>query len=150
MLVSLVSEMTDEISLEKTLIVTRLSDQMKNYFNSKNYGAGIDTCFIAVICVSPKFDSFCVIRKPKYSKASKTYFGRDGKEINYGSTFSFDIKLDFQSFLNGNETECLKILAKEILHSLIVFEQVRRRIKQFDSTKFQSDLELFFKDKSLI
>ena len=142
--------MSYEIDIEKRSIVQELSEEIGSYFDRKNYGVDIDSCFIAIICVSPKFDAISMIRPPKYLKVSKTYFDIEGKGTNFGKQIRFDIKLNFQSFLKSSNTECRKMIAKEILLSLVVFEQLKKKIKHFDTAKFRFDLELFFKDMSLI
>ncbi len=63
-----------EISVDvfkKGDIITAISIEAKSYFDDKNYGLGIDSFYIGVICVDPGFDFFFSKIRKKYNKIRK-------------------------------------------------------------------------------
>ncbi len=91
-------------------IITQLSDDIENYFKLKNYGNGLKSIIIGVICVSPNFENFFKVRKPVYTKGKKEF-----RDEDFAYTIEYNFKLNFSEFQNSSEEECKKIVAKEIL-----------------------------------
>lgn len=138
---------TSSIEVKNTHIITELSDEMKSHFNDKNYGNDIKSYTIGVICVSPQFDFFYKEKKPKYTKGKKV-ISPDGILFTLEDNFEYNIKLDFEEFQNSSEEERKKIIAREILSSIDIINTIKK-IKDFDTEKFKSDLEVYFKQEGL-
>ena len=68
---------------------------------------------------------FLIIRK--YTKGVKV-IKPDGIPFTLEDSFEYRIKIDFETFKNADEEEARKLLAKEILASLVVFEKVKSKI----------------------
>jgi len=134
----------------KGTYVQSLSDDLENYFKNKHYGNGIKSYTIDLLCVSPAYDSFYKKDiKPKYFKGIKEMkFHGIPSTIENG--FEYRIKIDYENFKIADETEAKKILAKEILSSLAVFETMRSKIKDFDLYSFRADLKECFESHKLI
>ncbi|NQX41283.1 hypothetical protein HQN84_20705 [Pedobacter steynii] len=66
------------------------------------------------------------------------------------NNFEYDIRIDFDEFKNADGEVSKKILGREILASLEVFEKMKSKIKDFDISSFKADLEDYFKDQQLI
>ena len=100
--------------------------------HSKNYGHGLETLYIGIICVSSEFDFFFKERKPSYKKGKNTKIedGRSYEQINF---LTYDIKLNYEDFLKAEEKEVKKMLAEEIIRSLNVFDKVK--IKAFNTAE---------------
>lgn len=140
---------TSNLEQEKTNLITKLSDELELAFKDKNYGNDVKAYTIGVVCVAPQFEQFFKPKKPKYTKGKKE-INPDGIPFLLEDDLEYDIKLDFETFKNGTEAECRKLLAKEILNSLSVVESIKSKIKDFDLEKFKEDLESYFKKKELI
>lgn len=133
----------------KSMLIQSLSNELEEYFKTKQYGADIKTFTIGVVCISPQFEPFFKEKKPKYIKGIKV-INPDGIPFTLEDDFEYDVKIDFESFKNANEEEARKILAGKILLSLIVFEKIKSKIKDFDMNSFKADLEEYFKNHNLI
>lgn len=142
---------TSTLEQEKTNLITKLSDELELAFKDKNYGNDVKSYTIGVNCVSiPKgFEKFSKLPKPSYTKGKKV-INPDGIPFTLEDNFECSIKIDFETFKNGTEEECRKLLAREILNSLSIIESMKNKIKDFDLIKFHSDLETYFKKKGLV
>ncbi|MBI3519892.1 MAG: hypothetical protein HY062_11110 [Bacteroidetes bacterium] len=139
-----------EISNESEFI-NDFSDKLKQHFENRNYGKDIRELVIGVICVSANYEPFFKVRKPGYIKDKKKIISQYTKvEYNVERLLEYDIKLDFETFKNGTEAECRRLLAKEILNSLSVVESMKSKIKDFDLEKFKADLESYLKEQKLV
>ena len=132
---------TSEGVENKIHLISELSNQMTEYFSGKDYGESVKTIFIGIICVSPEFDWFSKIRKPKYVFYRK--YIRDSSEITQDREFSFDIKLDYEKFANQTDEENRKMLASEIKEALSVFDNMPKKVKDFDKEQFKNDIDDF-------
>lgn len=142
MLFAIVIETSIEID---TSVLVSFSDELEAHFKAKTYGCGIDTLLVAVICVHPKFDDFCIIRKPKYSKP-----GKKGDVYGFGKSLSLDVKLNFEKYLNGSDEVRLKLLASDLQQLTTVYAAKMKSIKEFDVKKFEDDLSSFLQHKQFV
>ena len=142
---------TTSVEIDKKWIyINSLSEELKIYFKNKQYGNDIKSYTIGIVCVSPSFDLFYKKEiKPKYTKGVKV-IKPDGIPFTLEDSFEYRIKIDYESFKNATEDEARKLLAKEILVSLVVFEKLKSKIKDFDMNSFKADLEEYFKSHNLI
>jgi hypothetical protein len=131
----------DIIDSGKSNVINGLSDELKTFFYTKEYGEDIKSIFIGVICVSNHFDSFFKVRKPKYKKGKEKII-QDGNVLLLYNTLRYDIKLDFEFFLNKSNDHCKYYLADKILNSVDFISQINM-IKDFDLVKFKTDLKNF-------
>jgi hypothetical protein len=130
-------------------MITKFSDDIEKYFFNKNYGTDLIDIVIGIVCVSPNFEQFFKPRRPKYTK-DKKHIKSEGFEYDIEKCLEYSIKLDFETFKNGTEEECRKLLAREILRSLKVLEDMKGKIKDFNAENFKKDLENYFKEEGLI
>lgn len=137
------------IDQSKTELIDKLAFEIKGFLKNKNYGNDIKAYTIGVVCVAPQFEQFFKDKKPKYTKGKKSII-QEGFPFTLEDSFEYDIKLDFETFKNGTEEECRKLLAREIMNSLTVLDDMKKKIKDFDSEKFKADLEDYFKKKGLM
>ncbi|GAA4105560.1 hypothetical protein [Mucilaginibacter panaciglaebae] len=134
----------------RTQPIHSLSNDLEGYFKNRSYGLAIKSYTIGITCVSPQFDQFYKKEtKPKYTKGIKV-INTDGIPFTLEDNFEYSIKIDYESFKNANEQEAKKMLAKSILESLIVFEKMKSKIKDFDYLSFKADLENYFLQHHLI
>jgi len=135
----------------KSIIIHSLSDDLDIFFKNKDYGNDVKSYTIGVHCknVPPGYEKFSKFPKPSYTKGKKT-INPDGIPFTFEDSFEHSIKLDFETFKNGTNEECRKLLAGEILQSLKVLDAMKGKIKDFNAEKFKEDLENYFKEKGLI
>ena len=121
-----------------------LEQQLKTYFNGKD----VLSYTIGITCVSPQFDPFFKVNKPKYIEdKTETH---DGFSVRIDKSYEYGIKLNHNKVLNASEEEVKKMLASSIMESLSHLDSLPRKIKDFDKEQFRADLESFFKDRQLI
>ncbi len=137
------------IDQNKSNLIIKLSDRMECFFKDKHYGKDIKSITIGIVCVSPQFEQFFKEKKPKYTKGKKVT-SPDGIPFTLEDNFEYSIKINFDSFKNANEKEAEIILAKELSKSLIVLEQMKAKIKDFNLDIFKSDFIDYFKKNKLL
>ncbi len=140
--------LSQETNLEQERInaITAFSQELKNYFSDKNYGADIEKVVIGLICVKPEFELFFKARKPTYvSKKTETH-GSVFVEIR--KSYSYDLQLDFEKFSRIPLEKIPKAIAAHILQSLSHFHSLPNKVKDFNADLFESDAVRFFKEHS--
>ena len=136
MLLKLVFETTTEVDVS---VLDSFSDKLSDYFKAKTYGSGVDSLIITVTCVSPMFDSFCVLQKPKYSKP-----GISGDKYGFGKTLSLNIKLNYEQYTRGSDMVKIELLSSQLRQLTTTYAAKFKTIKDFDAVGFESDIKLFF------
>lgn len=139
-----ISEVVLKIGASDT--ISEFSERVSDFLKIKEYGTGLQTIYIGIICVGPEFDFFFKIRKPKYYK-DKTII-QDGRPYRLVNTFTYDIKLNYEQVITASKDELHQMLSDEVIKSLSNFE----KIKNFDIVKFESELTEFLtiKDKYIL
>lgn len=135
-----ISEMISKIGSSDA--IAEFSERVADLLKVNEYGTGLQTIYIGVICVSPEFDSFFKIRKPKYYKDKIII--QDGRPYRLINTLTYDIKLNYEQVINASKDELFKMLTDEVIKSLSDFE----KINNFDIVKFKSELPGFLKHVS--
>jgi len=135
------------LSVDKVNSVNELSSAMKDNFRSLSYGKDVNQILIGVICVKPEFDFFYKVRKLKYS--TEESFENDlGEIIKVTNSVSYDIKLDYE--FCDQQSDIQETIAKAIFDSLSTLDNLPKKVKDFDTERFKSDLKSFFKERNLI
>jgi hypothetical protein len=99
---------------DRVLFHEPLNGVLDNFFAKKNYHSEIKTTHISFICVSKGFEPFFNVRPLKHHK----------KEF----AIEYEIKLDFEQFLNSNNDERIKMGVKELLNkSREIFEEKKNQ-----------------------
>ncbi|WMN60701.1 hypothetical protein NI389_05200 [Pseudoalteromonas xiamenensis] len=132
---------------EKSALIQSFSDSLTDQFKDKEYGEDIENIDIGFICLRsvPGFESFSAKRKPKYI-ASQQVPLLDGSTKEVNNTFTFDIKLDnesYEAFVKASDSEALKLLKNELIESLPCFDSLPKKVKRFDVELFKSDVIKF-------
>lgn len=134
----------------KTYIIQSLSDDLEAEFKNKTFGNDIKSFILGILCVSPQFEQFYKKEiKPKYTKGPKV-MNMDGIPFTLENSFEYRIKIDYENFKNADELGARKILAREIIGSLAVFDTMRSKIKDFDLASFKTDLVDYFEGHQLV
>lgn len=133
-------DITRESNLDapKSKVVQDLTNNISFFLSDKDYGSSIQSFIIGMICVKPEFESFVKVRKPKYIE-DKTEIV-DGESYHILRQYTYDIKLDWKRVMSLTDEMFCKILVEEIIKSLTHFDNLPKKIKNFDVNKLKLDL----------
>jgi hypothetical protein len=145
---------SQEIDLEaqvKSSVIILLSDGLKEFFKKRDYGRDIQNVFIGCICIKERegYEDWFKIRKAKYKGTEKIKL-LDNSIKELIGVFSYDIKLNYEVFLENTDLENKKLLAQEILNSLTNLEALPKKVKDFNKDQFKLDMVTFFNEQKLI
>ncbi|WP_422004396.1 Imm44 family immunity protein [Roseivirga pacifica] len=132
---------TGNLNQERCDLIVSLSDKLENYFADKSYGSSVKEFLIGVICVRPEFDFFFSPRKPRYIES--VIERRSGMELKVYKSYSYEIKLDYQSFTNIPIAQFQIALFKEILDSFHHLDRLPKKIREFDKERLKADFIAF-------
>ena len=126
---SIGSQFSREFSHEESSISLRLSRELNEVFESKNYGDRIEKIYIGVVCVSKGFEPFFPIRPLKVFKKEPS--------------LEYELKLDYETFKPLEEKDRKHVLVNEIFN---VTQDIlgNKTINGFEKEKFLKDLEAYF------
>lgn len=117
-------------------MITDLSVYLGKFLEQKSYGSGLETFYIGIICVAPEFDFFFKVRKPKY-KRGKEIFIQDGREYEQINALTYDIKLNYEEFIDKDLVVSKELLKAYILDSFTLIDSIK--IPLFEKSKFIMD-----------
>lgn len=132
---SIGSQFSREFSFEDSSVTIRLSEELNEHFEKRNYGDRIDKVYMGVICVSKGFEPFFMVRPPKVLKKEPA--------------LEYELKLDFDKMFNADEEQRKQLLVSEIFKATkeVLLEKT---IKGFEKEEFIKDLESYFKEKGYL
>ncbi len=133
---------------DKTQIIHSLFNELEMNFSKKNYGKGLLQIIIEIVCLSPEFEEFFPLRKPKYIELKE--YVTEGINIKDEKLFTYSLKIDFILFKNQTIQANKHLLALEILKSLSNLDALPKKVKDFDKERFRADMEAFFKEQNLL
>lgn len=130
---------TVEIDAEahkKSPLIHDLADGLSNFISSFDFGAGTERILIGIVCIltQPGYENWYKERKPRFTKADKTFF--------------FDIKIDgrkYESFVTSTDNESKKLLAIEILNGLNKIDEIPKNVKDFNRDIFKIKVTEYLK-----
>lgn len=130
---------------DKTQIIHSLFNELEMNFSKKNYGKGLLQIIIEIVCLSPEFEEFFPLRKPKYIELKE--YVTEGINIKEEKLFTYSLKIDFILFKNQTIQANKHLLALEILKSLSNLDALPKKVKDFDKERFKADMEAFLKNR---
>lgn len=133
-----------DIPIDRTDVVLDLSDQLYHFFKNRNYGTGVKTFTIGVVCTSPQFEPFFRGKRPKYTKGKKQII-QDGEPFKLEDDFEYQFKLDFNKFTLATKIEATQMVKLAIVNSTYSVEDLVRNINSFDADAFFKDLRYFLR-----
>ncbi|MFD0793580.1 hypothetical protein ACFQZX_08110 [Mucilaginibacter litoreus] len=144
---ALTLEVTKEI-VENGLddLINSTSIKISEFLEDKSYGQGLETLYVGVVCVNPKFDFFFKERKPKYRK--KEIIIQDGRPYELINCLTYDIKLDYVQVIHFTKSEFIKNLFLKLINSLEYLDSIN--IVDFNKNLFKTDLIKFLNIKNAI
>ena len=126
-------EMSADIIQEKINILSEMSFAMEDYFKNRDYGKGISSLTIGIVCVAPEFEFFFKKIRSKYIKSKKM--------------LEYDVKVEHSVLKEANEPMLQSIVAEAIFTSLGIIDDLK--IQDFDIDRFRVDLKGFFKSEGI-
>lgn len=142
----------DEPAKLRSSLIHSLDQQLRTYFSPRDYGKDIQDYVLLIICVGKASDQLFPTNKPTYvdHKVSKNRF--TGVPVEMNKLFMNEVKLDqseYAYFLQAEDKDAQKLLAKKILQSLGDLDTLPRKVRDFDKLRFKNDMEEFFRQYSL-
>lgn len=147
---------------EKVNLIRRFSaSYLENTFLDKDYGSDVETIMI-IICViqmRPGFENWYKVKRPKYTEYKSWYttFGIDDPDIPEFKEIKkrFDIEIRFKDqlyddFMDADEEEAKRILARETLKALELLDKLPKRLKNFDKERFKADVAAYYREQGWI
>lgn len=106
-------------------LINSIEQNINTLLKSKDYGKGLSTIYVGVICVEPVVDN---LFKPKRNRLDKK-----------DSSLTVEFKFEYNSFLESNLKERKDSILSEL--KKIPNIVIEKKIKDFDSKKFTIDFE---------
>lgn len=125
-------ELTEEISrdiLYKANEITRISNELNRFFKDKNYGEGVKSFYVGIICLHPDFDSTVSFRK-KYNKTKKL--------------LEVETRLDHEIFKKADTKQIIKMIENAVMSVFLMIGELK--VENFDFKIMKNDVQLFFKE----
>ena len=147
---------------EKVNLISRFSaSYLENTFLDKDYGSDVETImiFICVIQMRPGYENWYKVKRPKYTEYKSWYttFGIDDPDIPEFREIKkrFDIEIRFKDqlyddFMDADEEEAKRILARETLKALELLDKLPKRLKNFDKERFKADVAAYYREQGWI
>ncbi len=133
----------------KNYEITDLDNKLEVYFRRRNYGDVIKKYVITIMCVHPKYDDFFKEMRPRYTDEKWVKSLAPQGRFRIYRLLDFSLKLDFETFINSNTEDGLKIIAIAIIDKVSTMKYPAKT-KGFDKELFFEDLKRFFKRQMLI
>jgi hypothetical protein len=146
--VNITVPVTESKVSHKTFVIYNLSQLLKSFFASRNYGEDVSKISIAFILVADRkgYEEWYKERKPKYIQHKSVKSKLTGEIHEIHKTFSYEIKLSDEQvnkFTSGSDNYSMKLIANEIIGSLNKLDHLPKKIKDFDKLAFKQDAERF-------
>lgn len=122
-------------------VISDLDSDLQKFFEDKEYGVDLLVLYIRVRCMSPNFEKLSKPRRPKYITQGRVYTHHGTQTISQSMTLSYELKLDFEIYLNARNI--MPLFVTDVLNSLEVIKTIKK-IKDFDYEAFRRDFETFF------
>lgn len=142
---------SDQEVVHKTDVIIDLIEPIDSYFITRNYGQDLQQIAIGFICVMSHkgYEGWYKVRRPRYTEIGYISLS-DASLKEVKGSFSWEIKLDFDTILHNTYAENEKLLAFEVMKSLCYLDNLSKKVKDFDKERFASDMKEFFRGRSLI
>lgn len=145
----------DQIAYESlVVVVNKISSICNHYFRDKDYGSNLKHYILGVMAVKskPGYEEWFKVKKPKYVEHKLYKNPHTGEENEIICEFSSEFKLndeEFDLFLGGNSIERTRLVAHKLLQHISEVK-IPKKVKDFDRTRFQSDMASLFLEHGFI
>lgn len=136
------------LSVEQNSWVVELSDELKSFFNAKNYGRDLNELYFGLITVKPEFEQFFKKKRPRYSPGEKNSTV-DGIKIKSTNCAEIDVKIDYSEISNLKKDELIKLTCFRILSEIDCLTRLSK-LKDFNYLLFKSEFEGYLSSKSYL
>ncbi len=136
------------LSQEQNSWINDLSEELKSFFEKRNYGDDLKELYFGLITVKPEFDQFFKKRRPRYKPGKRTS-NVDGIEIKSNNCAEIDCKIEFSQVSELKKTELITKVCEEVLTESDCLTRLSK-LKKFDFKSYKSDLENYLIDNKYI
>lgn len=145
----------DRDAQSKGQLIIKLFSDINQFINDKSYGSGIFEYLIICQIVNPPIGYEHIFKdfRPKFIENKLMTIRLTGEPLLVEKQFSYSIKIsgnNFEKFINGSDSESMKVLSREILSSFFHLDALPKKVKDFDKEQFKADMEYYFKEQKLI
>lgn len=141
--------MTTETGINR-IFLTIVEKILFYYFANRNYGEDIKELHIHLYCLNRTregYENHFLPRKPVYKQLLKFKPLRKGDDdILIHNLYTYDIDFDFQKAIENTMLQNLHQLNIEIEKSLVNFDNLPKKIKDFNVEDFKKDMAEICKD----
>lgn len=116
--------------------------RIEDFFETRSYSEDLEVLYIAVSCMSPKFEPLFKLRKPKYTSENKVYIHKGVQVEKKARSFEYELRLDYSRYNSLNEIGSQ--LSKDIIASLDTIHSCKQ-IKNLNIDRFKEDFSQLFK-----
>ena len=134
------------LSKEQNSWINGFSNELKLFFENKDYGVDLKELYIGLITVKAEFDQFFKKRRPRYRPGEKSSVV-DGIAIPTINCAEIDIKINYTEIYNLEKEEIIDLVSESILNEIDSLTRLSK-LKQFDYLTFKSDLDKYLKRKN--
>ncbi|MCB2407459.1 hypothetical protein [Hymenobacter lucidus] len=121
------------------IVVAALNTDLKSLLLDKSYGNDIQELCIGVICVSPEFNTFFKVRRPRYQRAKRTYKGTYAP-YTLEKYLTYDIALPYQEAVKASNGLLYQLLIERLLSSFELIALGQKKYPDFDTKTFTTEV----------
>lgn len=141
----LFTAVTDVIAQEKSDLVYQLSNKLNAYFRDKDYGADVKSVEIGLLMTLTRkgFEDWYQPARIHYIDYRQITSRLTGELIEIEKTLRYELKLGNEYigvYLDSSDVVSVKVLADQLLQSLLNFDNLPKAIQQFDVARFKDDM----------
>ncbi|WP_397447829.1 hypothetical protein [Polaribacter sp. R77954] len=136
------------LTQEKNNWINDLSNELKLFFENKNYGKDLNELYFGLITVEPEFDQFFKKKRPRYKPGERTS-NLDGIEFNTNNCAEIDCKIEFNQISDLGKDKLIKKVCEEILAESECLKRLSK-LKNFEFESFKNDLIKYLIEKKYV
>lgn len=131
----------------KTDLIINLSNEMKAFFENRDYGNDIKNYTIGFKSVNiPKgYEHLFKQHKPSYVKDKTTINKFTGENHRMYKLFLDDITLtpeEYNVFISSSDYDSLELVKRKIIDSLSNLDKLPKSVRDFDKERFKKDMNI--------
>ncbi|MEW7279548.1 hypothetical protein ABW636_13220 [Aquimarina sp. 2201CG1-2-11] len=136
------------LSQEQNSWVNDLSEELKSFFENRDYGDDLKELYFGLITVKPEFDEFFKKKRPRYRPGERTSYV-DGIEIKSNNCVEINCKIEYQKVSESDKAQLIKKVCEEILMESECLTRLSK-LKNFDFKLYHSELKKYLSEKQYI
>lgn len=136
------------LSRSQVAWINDLSEELKLFFEKRNYGEDLNELYFGLIAVKPEFDQFFKKKRPRYKKGKSTSTV-DGITIKSNNCAEIYVKINYSEISELEQVD----LIEQVCQAFLIESNCLTRLsdlKKFNYKQFKLDFEEYLIAKSFI